>query len=68
MVDPGGSLADAMVQADVALYEAKALGRDGLSFAGSLHAASVASARALAGAAAQMRAAVGPAQTLSGTG
>ncbi|WP_426235655.1 diguanylate cyclase [Pararhizobium sp. DWP1-1-3] len=68
MVDPGGSLADAMVQADVALYEAKALGRDRLSIAGSLHAASVASARALAGAAAQMRAAVGPAQSLSGTG
>ena len=68
MVDPGGSLADAMVQADVALYEAKALGRDRLSIAGSLHAASVASARALAGAAAQMRAAVGQAQTLSGTG
>ncbi|URK87439.1 GGDEF domain-containing protein [Rhizobium sp. RCAM05350] len=68
MVDPGGSLADAMVQADVALYEAKALGRDRLSIAGSLHAASVASARALAGAAAQMRAAVGPAPSLSSTG
>jgi diguanylate cyclase (GGDEF)-like protein len=70
MVDPGGSLADVMVQADMALYEAKALGRDRLSMAGSLHAASVASARALAGAAAQMRAAVGPAQTqsLSSTG
>jgi diguanylate cyclase (GGDEF)-like protein len=68
MVDPGGSLADAMVQADVALYEAKALGRDRLSIAGSLHAASVASARALAGAAAQMRAAVGPAPSLSNTG
>jgi diguanylate cyclase (GGDEF)-like protein len=68
MVDPSGSLADAMVQADVALYEAKALGRDRLSIAGSLHAASVASARALAGAAAQMRATVGPAQPLSNTG
>lgn len=68
MVDPGGSLSDAMVQADVALYEAKALGRDGLSMAGSLHAASVASARALAGAAAQMRAAIGPGQPLSSTG
>lgn len=68
MVDPGGSVTDAMVQADVALYEAKALGRDRLSIAGSLHAASVASARALAGAAAQMRAAVGPAQPLSSAG
>ncbi|WP_276120900.1 GGDEF domain-containing protein [Pararhizobium qamdonense] len=66
MADPGGTLADAMVQADMALYEAKALGRDRLSVAGSLHAASVASARAraLAGAAAQMRAAVGPVQSL----
>ncbi len=68
MADPGGSLADVMVQADMALYEAKALGRDRLSMAGSLHAASVASARALAGAAAQMRAAVGPAHSLSSTG
>lgn len=72
MVDAGGSLTDAMVQADVALYEAKALGRDRLSIAGSFHAASLASARALAGAAAQMRAAVGPvhsqAQPLSSMG
>lgn len=67
MADPGGSPADAMVRADVALYEAKALGRDRLSIAGSLQAASVASARALAGAAAQMRAAVGPANPLSHT-
>jgi diguanylate cyclase (GGDEF)-like protein len=57
MADPGGSLAQVMVQADIALYEAKALGRDRLSIAGSLHATSTASARALAGAAAQMRAA-----------
>ncbi|MBP1857408.1 GGDEF domain-containing protein [Rhizobium herbae] len=72
MADPGGSLAEAMVQADVALYEAKAMGRDRLSIAGSLHAASAASARALAGAAAQMRAAtagaIGPARPLSSTG
>ncbi|OBZ92983.1 hypothetical protein ADU59_23105 [Pararhizobium polonicum] len=72
MADPGGSLAEVMVQADVALYEAKAMGRDRSSIAGSLHAASAASARALAGAAAQMRAAAAvtpdPRQPRSNTG
>jgi diguanylate cyclase (GGDEF)-like protein len=72
MADPGGSLAQIMVQADTALYEAKALGRDRLSVAGTLHATSAASARALAGAAAQMRAAADgsmePAQPLSNAG
>ncbi|CAN7333123.1 diguanylate cyclase [Pararhizobium sp. LjRoot235] len=68
----GGALADLMMQADVALYEAKAMGRDRLSIADSLGAASSASARALAGAAAQMRAAaamtVTSAQPLSNVG
>lgn len=72
MADPGGSLADVMTEADMALYESKAMGRDRLSIAGSLHVASAASARALAGAAAQMRAAaavaVGPSQSFSSTG
>lgn len=72
MADPGGSLAQVMVQADIALYEAKALGRDRLSVAGSLHVTSTASARALAGAAAQMRAAADgsmePVRPLSNTG
>jgi len=57
IAEPGGALADVMVQADMALYEAKAMGRDRSSIADSLQAASSASARALAGAAAQMRAA-----------
>jgi len=72
IAEPGGTLADVMVQADVALYEAKAMGRDRLSIADSLQAASSASARALAGAAAQMRAAaaiaVTSAQPLSNAG
>ncbi len=71
IAEPGGALADLMMQADLALYEAKATGRDRLSIANSLEAASAASARALAGAAAQMRAAamaVTSAQPLSSVG
>jgi diguanylate cyclase (GGDEF)-like protein len=71
IAEPGGALADLMMQADLALYEAKATGRDRLSIANSLEAASAASARALAGAAAQMRAAamaVTSAQPLSNVG
>lgn len=71
MAEAGGTLAEVMVQADVALYEAKALGRDRLSIASSFHTASSASARVLAGAAAQMRAAasaVTSTQPLSSTG
>jgi diguanylate cyclase (GGDEF)-like protein len=72
IAESGGALADLMMQADVALYEAKAMGRDRLSIADSLEAASSASARALAGAAAQMRAAaavtVTSAQPLSNVG
>lgn len=55
MADGSRNVTDVMVQADVALYEAKALGRDRLSVAEGLETASAASARALAGAAAQMR-------------
>jgi diguanylate cyclase (GGDEF)-like protein len=70
IAEPGGALADVMVQADMALYEAKAMGRDRSSIADGLQATSSASAaRALAGAAAQMRAAtaiaVSSAQPLS---
>ncbi|WP_438753303.1 GGDEF domain-containing protein [Pararhizobium sp. O133] len=53
--EPGGTVTDAMIRADGALYEAKAAGRDRLSVSESLY--SSASSRALAGAAAQMRAA-----------
>lgn len=51
----GGAVNDIMIRADGALYEAKAAGRDQFSVAESLY--SSASSRALAGAAAQMRAA-----------
>ncbi|MCV9960986.1 GGDEF domain-containing protein [Pararhizobium sp. BT-229] len=72
MADPGNTLAEVMVQADMALYEAKAMGRDRLSIASSLQAPPAASARALAGAAAQMRAAAtianAPTQPLANTG
>jgi diguanylate cyclase (GGDEF)-like protein len=71
MGEPDGTVADVMVRADVALYEAKADGRDRLSVAESLHASS-ASTRALAGAAAQMRAAAaaasGSSMQLTNTG
>jgi hypothetical protein len=52
-----------MARADMALYEAKAMGRDRPSMAGSLHPASFASSRALAGVAAQMRASAAPPDT-----
>ncbi len=53
--ESGGTVTDVMIRADAALYEAKAAGRDRFSVAESLY--SSASTRALAGAAAQMRAA-----------
>ncbi|WP_275783451.1 GGDEF domain-containing protein [Pararhizobium gei] len=59
MADPTNTPAEIMLQADAALYEAKALGRDRVSIASSFQAPVTGSARALAGAAAQMRAAAG---------
>lgn len=54
--EPRRSLTDLMTQADLALYEAKATGRDRFCTADSFPVPTSASARALAGAAAQMRA------------
>jgi diguanylate cyclase (GGDEF)-like protein len=68
--DPRCSLIELMSQADLALYEAKARGRDRFSIAESTPVSASSSARALAAAAAQMRAASeGPyIPPLSGTG
>ena len=55
--EPRRSLNDVMSHADMALYEAKATGRDRFCTADSFPAPASASARALAGAAAQLRAA-----------
>lgn len=73
LADLTNTPAETMVQADVALYEAKATGRDRISVADSFQTPMTGSARALAGAAAQMRAAVvgstvSPANSASGTG
>ena len=59
IAEPGATLPEIMARADMALYEAKAMGRDRPSIAGSLHPACAASSRALAGVAAQMRASAG---------
>lgn len=61
--EPGAAPLEIMARADMALYEAKAMGRDRPSMAGSLHPASFASSRALAGVAAQMRASATPPDT-----
>lgn len=65
------SLSEIMAEADTALYEAKAAGRDRFCMADSFPGSVLASARALAGAAAQLRQAaddIADARTLSGTG
>lgn len=58
LADLTNTPAETMLHADVALYEAKASGRDRISVADSFQTPMTGSARALAGAAAQMRAAV----------
>ncbi len=57
MSEPRRTLCEVMSHADMALYEAKATGRDRFCTAESFPAPGTASARALAGAAAQLRAA-----------